>query len=1052
MRIRRYREENFDAGAPAGVRSILNTSTHNSVQNGVCRPANDKMTWRRWKHCLLFLLWGRHCITLLPIVAFTATVTAHAWTSVTVCSSYSRRGGDSRRRSSQCLSQREDVQDPKDHNDDDESDSDESRIHNNDNPICYYRYNAEVVGASGRMGSFWLVTPHHKAIAVPRGVSPGSFTSLGSPIYVATPGAAWEQVYQQTPKERRNDLVFVGNGIIPKSILPKEHEEDELGHPTFVVPHYAVLEQCRKCLQQNSMSQQEQQQKWIITSPTSPPTFLHGRHARLVADALKGQGVKTEIVNSLLQIQVAAARKLLWASCLWLVCHYEVPSKYIDLVHKYYYDDNQQQEDIPPVPPSPRTVQQVHEDPVTRYLLEQLVEELIPAVRAQVIDVTAPAQLTGERRRTTSAITDDELSRASVLQYLKDYSLSIPNAIPSIQLALSELEQRNGIWMQNEKVQDVLTERQQPSLHQELLLAVAGRDAWNRLWKKVHNEDHVETTVTTQANPDALNSTEVHSSLPLHIPEIQLTVWGRRRTNEDEKVYSVQSSHGTGIEQLEDPKFRADKKQKTVIVVGSGILGSSVAMYLARCSDITVIVVDENRKVASTNSPNMQGQGDSETRKINPSLQAPSKRLHRSHLGTTTPASWAWLHANQKRPHTYRWLNQMGNHVWKHEPILRSLPIWNGSLARFESNDTTIAGNDAREHPACVQQGGYAAEGPLSLEQVFDLEPYADFSGSGATNDDQPTGSIYFFPDEGHVDPMSAVQVLQEEAQRLGAKFLFGHKVLRFITNDDNEKTGSRYAVECQKGSSSDTSTTLLFGDTIVMAAGIGTSKFMPSLLSMDPPGQVVHVKSGQNGDISKGDNQENDKKRTQRLTRILVDTVRSSHVLQRRDGTIVAGGGTLVVGGKHASSSTSSTSSKSKPRGADSNEINLRDEEEHAKELLGRAIALAPGVLTHDSTNCDGLVYHWATAIRPMPLDGLPVVGYVKNGRCERGGLYLLLTHSGMTLGPLLGALAAGEIANQFDLDLLERYRPGRFATTETNATSSVDENAGVDTGSRSS
>lgn len=69
--------------------------------------------------------------------------------------------------------------------------------------------------------------------------------------------------------------------------------------------------------------------------------------------------------------------------------------------------------------------------------------------------------------------------------------------------------------------------------------------------------------------------------------------------------------------------------------------------------------------------------------------------------------------------------------------------------------------------------------------------------------------------------------------------------------------------------------------------------------------------------------------------------------------------------------------------------------------------------------------------ANRPMPSDGLPIVGFVDS----TPGLYVAVTHSGITLGPLLGELAAYEIANSlderdepFELDILDKYRPSRF------------------------
>ncbi len=60
---------------------------------------------------------------------------------------------------------------------------------------------------------------------------------------------------------------------------------------------------------------------------------------------------------------------------------------------------------------------------------------------------------------------------------------------------------------------------------------------------------------------------------------------------------------------------------------------------------------------------------------------------------------------------------------------------------------------------------------------------------------------------------------------------------------------------------------------------------------------------------------------------------------------------------------------------------------------------------------------------IRPMPSDGFPVVGAVTG----RAGLYLAVTHSGMTLGPLLGELLSAEILGGAPDSRLGPFRPDR-------------------------
>jgi glycine/D-amino acid oxidase-like deaminating enzyme len=91
----------------------------------------------------------------------------------------------------------------------------------------------------------------------------------------------------------------------------------------------------------------------------------------------------------------------------------------------------------------------------------------------------------------------------------------------------------------------------------------------------------------------------------------------------------------------------------------------------------------------------------------------------------------------------------------------------------------------------------------------------------------------------------------------------------------------------------------------------------------------------------------------------------------------------------------------------------------EVGKEILARAARYLPGL--------EGAAIEGArVALRSIPGDKLSVVGSVPG----RAGLYLLVTHSGGTMGPLLGRLAALEIAHK-ELDpRLEAFRPDRLVT----------------------
>ncbi|MEQ8247780.1 MAG: FAD-binding oxidoreductase [Alphaproteobacteria bacterium] len=66
----------------------------------------------------------------------------------------------------------------------------------------------------------------------------------------------------------------------------------------------------------------------------------------------------------------------------------------------------------------------------------------------------------------------------------------------------------------------------------------------------------------------------------------------------------------------------------------------------------------------------------------------------------------------------------------------------------------------------------------------------------------------------------------------------------------------------------------------------------------------------------------------------------------------------------------------------------------------------------------------HARIGVRPMPEDGLPIVGAL----AATPGVYVVATHSGITLGPHLGDLVARELVLGERQADLEPYRPQRF------------------------
>ena len=95
-----------------------------------------------------------------------------------------------------------------------------------------------------------------------------------------------------------------------------------------------------------------------------------------------------------------------------------------------------------------------------------------------------------------------------------------------------------------------------------------------------------------------------------------------------------------------------------------------------------------------------------------------------------------------------------------------------------------------------------------------------------------------------------------------------------------------------------------------------------------------------------------------------------------------------------------------------------------HAQLLLAQAARFLPALAGVP-------VERWWLAWRAMPADRLPIVGPLP----WLDSLYLAVTHSGVTLAPVLGRLVAREVADDTTDGLLAPFRPGRFADRATRA-----------------
>ncbi|APO76302.1 FAD dependent oxidoreductase protein [Rhizobium etli 8C-3] len=173
------------------------------------------------------------------------------------------------------------------------------------------------------------------------------------------------------------------------------------------------------------------------------------------------------------------------------------------------------------------------------------------------------------------------------------------------------------------------------------------------------------------------------------------------------------------------------------------------------------------------------------------------------------------------------------------------------------------------------------------------------------------------------------------------------------------------------------TSQGLIDADHVVLACGAGSVPIAASagitLPVEAPPGLIVHSRPFE-----------------KRLNGLVI--ARELHMRQTTEGRIIAG---------------------SDFAGSDPGE----DRKATAAALFAKVKA---SLLETEALTMDFLTVGY----RPTPQDGFPIIG-----DCGIGGLYIAVMHSGVTLAPLVGMLAANEILSGATDESLEPFRLSRFA-----------------------
>jgi glycine/D-amino acid oxidase-like deaminating enzyme len=338
--------------------------------------------------------------------------------------------------------------------------------------------------------------------------------------------------------------------------------------------------------------------------------------------------------------------------------------------------------------------------------------------------------------------------------------------------------------------------------------------------------------------------------------------------------------------------------------------------------------------------------------------------------GGASGTSLAWLNSGNKHPREYHDLSVQGIDAWRRLAGEWGDPPWYVPTGSIAWSGTDDGRTDLADRLTWLRDWGYPAT-ELTSAHVAELEPGLRLPADA---------HAAYFPAEGFLHGGPAVQALVDRAGSTGAVTLACSPVTA-VASDGTSVTGLELADG--RTITADSYVFCAGAATPVLLAGLGVAvALVPGDAPQSPaPCLVGHVATG-----------------TNLIHRVVQSPEVSLRPLQAPGLYLEAGDVNETV------------------------DVGTRQDacDRHVAELLGRAAAVLPALDVRSPAT--GHI-----CVRPLPVDGKPIVGRLP----DPDNAYLIVTHSGMTLGALLGRLAAAELLGTPQA-VLEPYRPTRFPVRE--------------------
>jgi D-hydroxyproline dehydrogenase subunit beta len=335
----------------------------------------------------------------------------------------------------------------------------------------------------------------------------------------------------------------------------------------------------------------------------------------------------------------------------------------------------------------------------------------------------------------------------------------------------------------------------------------------------------------------------------------------------------------------------------------------------------------------------------------------------------TTGTSLSWVNASSKLDSGREYFDLAVRATAEHHALADAL----GETRCFyptgniEISRESAEADRLRSKVARLQEEGYPAD-LVPVRELGHLEPGLKSPASAVAA---------YYADEGWVDGPAMARALLEGARGSGAKVLLKTAAKQLVLKND-AVTGVALAHGEVVGA-----------DTVVIATGRWTQDFLARLGVGVPLAQA----------------ESKDSKAVGLLVTVLPTAGRPHTVLHSREvnwaprpsghAVLASAGADRVIARDRSPETVRATAGALLERAAD----------------LSARFAGARFEQTH-------------VGLRALPIDGRPVCGWINS----IGGLYVVVTHSGITLAPLLSQLVTEEIVDGVEASVLSPFRPSRF------------------------